>query len=519
MKILDSNQMRAIDRRASEQFGIPSIVLMENAAVALAQVIEERFPDARRVAIFCGTGNNGGDGFALARHLAAGGVETGIFLFGDRSRIEGDALVNLEACDRLGLAIAPVDTADRLDRAVIFASRSHLVVDAMFGTGLQRAATGLHADAILALGSLEVPVLAIDVPSGIDASQANPPGPAVEATLTVTFAAPKLAHVFSPAADFCGEVVVADISIPAEAIDAENAQLSLITPDDALALFQTRSAETHKGTYGHLAVLAGSEGRSGAAILAARGAIRTGAGLVTVLTDVATANLVDAASAESMTYPIFRTLGGVDRVLATLESKDAAVIGPGLPDDEEGYAFVRALLARIEIPAVIDASALNAFSGGIEKLAREGSARILTPHPGELARLLGSSVDEILGDRVAAARGAAARSKSVVVLKGNQTLVATPDGEVRVNPTGNAGMASGGMGDVLSGMIGALLAQQTDPAEAAAAAVWLHGFTGDLLAEESADIGLAARDLAESIPRAIANLRRLPSKPRSGDIV
>lgn len=509
MKILDSDQMRSIDRRAADQHGIASIVLMENAAVAVAEVIAERFPAAARVAIFCGTGNNGGDGFAVARHLANRGVETGIFLLGDRSRIAGDALANLEACDRAGLAVAPVDGAERLERAVLFASRSDLVIDAIFGTGLARPAAGLHADAILAINALDVPCLAVDLPSGLDASSATPPGPAIEAAVTVTFVAPKIAHVFAPAADCCGEVVVADISIPDAAIDAEGVMLSLIAPGDAAALFQPRAAETHKGTYGHLAVIAGSAGRSGAAILAARGAIRTGAGLVTVLTDVATANIVDAASAESMTVHVFRTTSGIDRILAALETKDAVVIGPGLPDDEEGYAFVRELLPRIALPAIVDASALNAFAGSIEALGRAEAPRVITPHPGELARLLGSSTSEIASDRIAAARAAAAKARAVVVLKGHQTLVATPDGEVRVNPTGNAGMASGGMGDVLSGMIGALLAQGAEPADAAAAAVWLHGFTGDLLAEETADIGLAARDVAESIPRAIRKLREL----------
>ncbi|HEY0590674.1 MAG TPA: NAD(P)H-hydrate dehydratase [Thermoanaerobaculia bacterium] len=509
MKILDSDQMRSIDRRATEEYGIASVVLMENAALAAADVVVERFPDAARAAVFCGTGNNGGDGFALARHLANRGLEVGIFLVGDRARIAGDALANLEACDRAGLAVAPVDAADGLERAVLFASRSDLVIDAIFGTGLQRPASGLHAEAILALNALEVPRLALDLPSGLDASTATVPGPAIEAAVTVTFAAPKIAHVFGPAAEYCGDVVVADISIPDAAVEAERVTLSLIEPGDAAALFQPRASETHKGTYGHVAVIAGSEGRSGAAILAARGAIRAGAGLVTVLTDVATANIVDAASAESMTYHIFRTRSGIDRILAALKEKDAVVLGPGLPDDDEGYAFVRDLLPRIELPTIVDASALNAFRGAIQDLASDETPRVLTPHPGELARLVGVGVGEILDDRVGAARAAAARAKAVVVLKGHQTLVATPDGEVRVNPTGNAGMASGGMGDVLSGMIGALLAQGADPAEAAAAAVWLHGFTGDLLAEETADIGLAARDLAEAIPRAIGKMREI----------
>ncbi len=509
MKILDSDQMRSIDRRATDEYGIPSIVLMENAALAVADVVAARYPDASRAAIFCGTGNNGGDGFALARHLANRGLEVGIFLIGDRSRIAGDALANLEACDRAGLAVAPVDSAERLALGVQFASRSDLVIDAILGTGLQRPATALHADAILALNALDVPRIAIDIPSGLDASSATPPGPAIEAALTVTFVGPKIAHVFAPAAGFCGEVVVADIAVPDAAVEAEGVKLALIAPADALALFQPRAAESHKGTYGHVAVIAGSEGRSGAAILAARGALRAGAGLVTVLTDLATANIVDAASAESMTHHIFRTRSGIERILAALRTKDAVVIGPGLPDDEEGYAFVRELLPRIEAPTVVDASALNAFRGEIGGLGREGSPRVLTPHPGELARLLGTETSKIVRDRIVAARVAAAKANAVVVLKGHQTLVASPDGEVRVNPTGNAGMASGGMGDVLSGMIGALLAGGAEPAEAASAAVWLHGFTGDLLAEETADIGLAARDLAEAIPRAIGKLREI----------
>lgn len=512
MKVLTSEQMRNIDRRAIEELGIPGIVLMENAALAVVDAIVERFPAAERIAIFCGTGNNGGDGLAVARHLLGRGLDPHVYLIGDTSRIAGDALANLESANRIGVPIDTIASVEELQRAMSAAGRSDLVLDAIFGTGLTRPAEGLHADAIVAMGALEAPLVAVDIPSGLDASSAARIGPVADAALTVTFAAPKIAHVFAPAAEACGEVIVADIGIPQNAIDAEAIALSITTADDAAPLFAARAADSHKGTYGRVAIVGGSDGRSGAAILAARGAIRTGAGLVTVLTDSATAAIVDTVSIESMTYAISRNTAGVERAADFLEKVSVVLAGPGLPDDEEAYEFVRDFLPQVTAPLVVDASALNAFAGRIEGLAKRDAVRVLTPHPGELARLLGVETADVVSDRVAAARMAAQRTGAVVVLKGHQTLVATPDGLVRINPTGNPGMASGGMGDVLGGMIAALIGQGHDAPAAAAAAVWLHGFTGDLLAEETADIGLAARDVAEAIPRAIAKLRELSSR-------
>ncbi|MFN2239358.1 MAG: NAD(P)H-hydrate dehydratase [Thermoanaerobaculia bacterium] len=506
MKILTSEQMRNIDARTTEKFGIPSLVLMENAAIAVAEALIEHYPEAARVAIFCGTGNNGGDGFAAARHLFARGIDVSVHLIGDRSRISGDALTNLESCDRLGVAITSIEAEKQLELAMSEASRSDVIVDAILGTGLETAASGIRGEAIVALCSLAKPIIAVDLPSGLDASRAAVPGPAVEAAVTVTFAAPKVAHIFSPAADHCGEIVVADISIPDEAMEAEGVALSLTTPSDVLPFYAPRPSETHKGTWGHIAILAGSAGRSGAAILAARGALRTGAGLVTVLTDVETARIVDTVSIESMSRAIDPERDSIAEVLELINAKDAALVGPGLADEELAWAFVREVLPGITVPLVIDASALNAWPGRIEKL--EGSApRVLTPHPGELGRLLGRSTEEIVADRIGSATEAAKRSGCVVVLKGHQTLIASPDGKVRVNTTGNPGMATGGMGDVLGGMIATLLAQGHDAADAAAAAVWLHGSAADQLAEETSDIGLAALDVAESIPRAIGRLR------------
>jgi NAD(P)H-hydrate epimerase len=505
MKILNAAQMRNIDRRATEQFGIPSILLMENAARSVARTIRLHYPQADPVAIFCGPGQNGGDGFAAARHLANDGVTPLLFILGQRANYAGDSATNLAICERLGFPMWEIDTADALDRALARASDTDLLVDAIFGTGLNRAAEGIYADAIRGLQSLRLPILAVDVPSGLDASTSDVVEPVVRADLTITFALPKIAHIFAPASGCCGEIVVADISIPGAAIDTENVRLSLATAEEILPLVAEREAATHKGTYGHVAIIGGSEGRSGAAILSARAAIRGGAGLVTVLTDRETARIVDSASIESMTLAIEYDAAAVARVL---DPFSAVVLGPGLPDDEESYRFVRKLVPLIGKPLLIDASGLNAFAGRADELADEGgSVRVITPHPGELARLLRMDTAEVNRRRFDVAAEAAVRTRCIVVLKGHQTIVADPGGSVSVNPTGNPGMASGGMGDVLSGLLGALLARSSDAYEASRAAVYLHGLAGDLLRDETCDIGLAAADLADALPRAVRKLR------------
>jgi NAD(P)H-hydrate epimerase len=503
MKILTSEQMRNIDRRATERFGIPSLLLMENAAVAVVDAIFERFPDTERAAIFCGTGANGGDGLAVARHLENRGVVPVVIVAGDRAKYSGDAKVNLTICERLNVPMLDVVDGDSLSEALVRATDADVVVDALFGTGLNRAAEGIYAEVIRSMNELALPIVAVDLPSGANASSAFPFDPCVQAAVTVTFAAPKLCHVFEPAAMQCGEVIVADISIPTAAVEDENVTLSLTTPAGVRPHLAARFADTHKGTYGHVAIVAGSLGRSGAAVMCARGAIRSGAGLVTVVTDVDAATLVNAGSIESMTFPVVameRTV--IPQVLEFIKSKDAVLVGPGLRDTDDSYAFVRELVGAhgVRPPLVIDASGLNAFAGR----AAEIKASVITPHPGELARLLGHPVND---DRIGAAREAARTCKCVVVLKGHHTLIADPEGHVNVNPTGNPGMASGGMGDVLGGMIAALLARGVDPFDAACTGVYLHGFAGDLLAEEMGDTGLAAMDLAERIPAAIQKLR------------
>ena len=488
MKILTADEMRNIDRRATERFGVPSIVLMENAAIAVVDAIFAHYPNSERVAIVCGIGQNGGDGFAVARHLENRGVVPVIVIAGDRAKIAGDSLTNLLICERLGIPIYD-DLAHAAD--------ADLLVDAVFGTGLNRAPSGVYADVIRDIAELRIPVLAVDLPSGANASSGEPFEPCIQAEVTVTFAAPKLCHIFEPAALYCGEVIVADISIPDIAVEEEAVALALITPKSIQPHIAPRLAATHKGTYGHVAIIAGSPGRSGAAVMCARAAIRTGAGLVTVLTDEETAKLVHAGCIEAMTA-------------TSLPPQAKSVLaGPGLADDDQSYANIREQIANIELPMIIDASALNAFASRANEINPRGLPRVITPHPGELARIFGSDTHAINADRIAAAREAARACNCVVVLKGHQTLVAEPDGHVSVNPTGNPGMASGGMGDVLSGVVAALLARGTDPVDAACTAVYLHGLAGDLLKEEIGDIGLAATEVADRIPRAIQRARAL----------
>ncbi len=507
MKILTSDQMRNIDRRTTERFGIPSIVLMENAALAVVDAIFEHYPDCERAAIFCGTGQNGGDGLAIARHLENRGVVPVVLIAGDRANFTGDAMANLIICERLGIPIYDIVDADHVADAVAHVSDADLIVDAIFGTGLNRPPTGVHAETIRAITELRIPVLAVDMPSGANASSGEPFDPCLRAEVTVTFAAPKVCHVFEPSAVMCGEVIVADISIPEAAIHDELVTLALTTPGDVQPFFGPRAAATHKGTYGHVAIVAGSFGRSGAAVLCARGAIRTGAGLVSVVTDPQVAPLVNAGSIESMTFPIALVGSSITPILEFIRGKDAVLIGPGLRDEEDSYAFVRDLVSAIDRPLVIDASGLNAFAGRAAELNPNGRLRVITPHPGELGRLIGRDTKAINADRIGAAREAARISNCIVVLKGHQTLIADPQGNVNVNLTGNPGMASGGMGDVLGGMIAALLARGVDPYDAACAGVYLHGLAGDVVKDELGDTGMAAADVAEKIPLAIHRLR------------
>lgn len=514
MRILTAEAMRELDRAAIEGLGIPSLVLMENAAIGVVEAMGKAFAEAQSAAVFCGPGNNGGDGLAIARHLCVRGWEVRIFLVTGGRELSEDAQVQLGICRNAELSILEIPSREALPSAVEAAMECDLVVDALFGTGLARPLEGLFAEVVGRINSLHVPVVAVDLPSGLSGSQPRPIGPHVQADLTVTFAAPKVAHVFPPAADAVGEMVVTDLGIPpklVEDVEEENGDLHLLMGEELAELLPEREPGTHKGDYGHALILAGSPGKAGAAILAARSAVRAGAGLVTVAVPEPILQTVDLGSIESMTLGLPAGAAGqiaeraAEAVLDAAEGKAVLALGPGLGQDPEAAAAVRRVALECPLPLVLDADGLNAFAGRAGELARRRVETILTPHPGELGRLLGISTATVQEDRIAAARGAAEETGAIVVLKGRLTLVASGTA-VFVNPTGNPGMATGGTGDVLTGLIAGFVAQGMDALDATLLAVYLHGLAGDLAASRLGETALAAGDLVEMLPAALAQL-------------
>ncbi|MDY7094493.1 MAG: NAD(P)H-hydrate dehydratase [Acidobacteriota bacterium] len=513
MRVLTAEEMREADRVAIEEIGVPGLVLMENAALGVVEVIGERFPEATSVAVFYGPGNNGGDGLAVARHLVVRGYGVSLFALG--GELSGDAGVQETICRRLGLSAETVASEDDVPAAVAEAAGCDLILDALFGTGLSRPLKGRFARLVEELNRLAVPRLAVDLPSGLYGGEAGIPGPHLEAGITVTFAAPKVAQVLEPAASAVGELVVTDLGVPGWLTQPQDGPgLYLLLEEDLAAYLQPRAKASHKGSYGHLLLVAGGPGKAGAAILAARSAVRAGAGLVTAAVPCGQLAVVDGGSLESMTLACAETEDGqlapaaVDELLAVLRDRDALALGPGLGVGEETEAAIRRLVLEATVPLVLDADGLNAFAGHAAALARRSAPTVLTPHPGELGRLLQCSAAEVQEDRPAAARRAAELTGAVVLLKGHRTLVATPDGELYINTTGNPGMATGGTGDVLTGLVGGLLAQGMEALAAAQLGAFCHGLAGDLASEELGERGLAAGDLLDRLPKVLQRLAR-----------
>lgn len=514
MRILTAEAMREVDRAAIEVLGIPSLVLMENAALGVVEAIGEAFGETESAAIFCGPGNNGGDGLAVARLLSVRGWEVRIVLVTGGRELSPDAAVHFGICRKMELPIREVVTEDDLEAALSDAAECDLLVDALFGTGLARPLTGIFADVVEAMNELPIPCVAVDLPSGLSGSRAEPFTPHVEAALTVTFAAPKVAHVFPPAADAVGEMVVTDLGIPerlVEDVEEEDGDLHLLMGEELAELLPPREAGTHKGDYGHALLVAGSNGKAGAAILAARSMIRAGAGLVTVAVPEPIVQTVDLGSIESMTLELPSSPAGqiteaaVEAVLAAAEGKAVLALGPGLGQEPATAEAIRRIVLDAPLPLVLDADGLNAFAGRAGELAERRSETVLTPHPGELGRLLGIPTAEVQADRVVAARRAAEETEAIVVLKGSLTLVASGRA-VFVNPTGNPGMATGGSGDVLTGLIAGLLAQGLDALDATILGVYLHGLAGDIAASFHGEVALAAGDLIDALPEALSKL-------------
>ncbi len=505
MRVLTAAQMQSVDRRAIDELGIPGLVLMENASVGVADAVGDRFPEATTVLILCGPGNNGGDGLALARILDARGYGVSTFLVSRTGKLSEDAASQLAILERASRHVERVTPETPLEPILRQAEASDLVIDALFGTGLSRPLEGHFAELVKALDRVSTPKLAVDLPSGLDGSRGSIPGPHLRAELTVTFAAPKIAHLLAPACEAVGELAVVDLGIPPELVEEADGNLHLSTEASIRSLRIEDDPSAHKGDHGHCLLVGGSRGKSGAMVLAARAAVRGGAGLVTAAVPDSLVPLVDGGSWESMTVGLSETPEGELAVGATrdlqrlLEKKSAMGLGPGLGVGEGSRSTVTELVSESTLPLVLDADALNVLAGNWQLLRDRKGPTVLTPHPGEAARWLDVTAGQIQQDRLAWAGEMAARSGSVVVLKGFRTLIAEPAGSLWINPTGNSGMATGGSGDVLTGLLTALLGRGYDPLASALLAVYAHGAAGDIAADRHGRVGLAARDLITAL--------------------
>jgi len=513
VKIVTADEMRRLDREATEVYGLSVIVLMEQAGMGVVREMERRYGDlsGATVVVLAGKGHNGGDGIVAARHLMQRGARVRAILAPAAADVRGEAARQLDIFNKIGGVVVEASVSGR-DAVRAALAEADYVIDALFGTGLSAELTGIAAALVDDTNAAGRPVIAVDIPSGIHADTGAMMGAAVRAEMTVTFALPKRGHFLSPGADHTGLLRVIDIGIPATAVARAAVPVSLFTQARAEAALPPRPRDGHKGTFGHVVAIAGSRGKNGAAWLLSKAALRAGAGLVTLAGPRTILEQGDARPAEVMTLPLPETprgtlaIGALEPLLAGCQPASAVAIGPGLSTDPETQSLIRDLLTRLVVPVVVDADALNALVGHLDLLTKAQAPIVITPHPGEMARLQGSTPRDIQQRRVDAALDVARTHRVVAVLKGAHTVVATPDGLATLNPTGNPGMATAGSGDALTGVIAALLAQGVAPSEAARLGVYLHGTAGDLAAADSGERGLIAGDLIERLPSAMRDL-------------
>ncbi len=504
MKIVSTAEMREIDRATSERFGVPSLTLMENAGTAVADFLLWRYPQAERIFVICGKGNNGGDGFVTARKLHEAGKKISVVLLTDPAELRGDAA---EMYKKMPVKAQVATTREqiKLDADVI--------VDAVLGTGFRPPVSGLYAEAIETMNAASAPVLAVDIPSGADADATNVSALVARADGVVTFTAPRPAHVFAELTR--GPMVVAPIGSPDKAI-VSSLGMEAVTAREVVPLFAPRAPRAHKGSFGHVLVVGGSVGKAGAAAMAGMSALRVGAGLATVATPRSVLPTVAGFAPEVMTEPLAETeVGSISmraleygRFDAIASGKDVLAVGPGVSRNADTVQFVRAVVTAAKTAVVLDADGLNAFEGCAEKL--DGSKRplVLTPHPGEMARLTGLTAAEVQRDRIGVAKKFAAEHHAVLVLKGRNTVIAEPGGAIWINTTGNPGMAKGGTGDVLTGMIAGILAQHPDRVlESVIAGVYMHGLAGDVARNMVGEYTMLATDMLAMLPFAFERLR------------
>ncbi len=516
MLLVTAKQMQEMDRQAIESFGIPGLVLMENAGRGSFDFLLEKFRDVKRkkVAVFAGRGNNGGDGFVIARYLMEQGIAVTCFLLSLKEKVQGDAKINMDLaiklCDRSKTSqIIEIPDAGKFKQYKTRIIHHDLFIDAILGTGLNSNVRGLFKDIIELINSSRQPVFSVDIPSGLNSDTGQPLGVSVKADATATFAFAKKGNILYPGNVYTGELKIIDIGIPDFIAQEKKIKLSLIEKKQIAGFFKRREFSSHKGSYGHLLVVAGSTGKTGAAALCSHAAMRSGTGLVSLGIAKSLNKIIEPMVIEPMTHPLTDKEQGylsencLDEIQTLLQDKQAFALGPGIGTAKETVKLVHKLVEKSEVPLILDADALNCIAQDIKVLKVKKSPAILTPHPGEMARLSNISTADVQKNRIETASGFARQYNCILVLKGAQTIISFPDGQNQICPTGNPGMASGGMGDVLTGMIAGFCAQGFSPENATLAGVFIHGMCADILAEDIGEFGFLATDMIRIIPKAI----------------
>jgi NAD(P)H-hydrate epimerase len=509
MKLVTSSQMQAMDKKAINELKIPGMVLMENAANGVCNVIYSLEGYAgKRFVVIAGPGNNGGDGFAVARKLLGKGCCAKTIMLTDPKDLKGDAALNYEILKNVGGEVIYMNDLVAIKHELMHCD---VIVDAVFGTGLQRAVEGIFKSAIELINDSGKYVVSVDIPSGLNSDTAKPNGASVIADVTVTFAYEKVGHVILPGKKYCGEVITVDIGIPDFLSNDIGIKNFIVKESDIRRLmrFLKRDDDSHKGSFGHALVVAGSRGKTGAAAMTASAALRMGAGLVTMAVPGSLNSVFEEKVTEVMTEPVsdvdgFFSEDAYDRIMELSENKNVVIIGPGISTHDTTKNLVRRLIRDIkDIPIVIDADGINIIAEDVSILKEVKSELILTPHPGEMGRLTGKSANEILNDKINIARKFAVDNSVAVVLKGANTIIATKDEKVHVNGTGNAALATAGTGDILTGMIGGLLAQGLNTLRSLIIGTYIHGAVGDDISKKYGKVGIIATDLLGVIPSVI----------------
>jgi ADP-dependent NAD(P)H-hydrate dehydratase / NAD(P)H-hydrate epimerase len=514
MKVLDNQQMRLLDRITASEYKIPGLIFMENAGMnTTIEVMKALKEDYRKkVIIISGTGNNGGDGFAIARHLYNKDVQVKVYIVGDESLIKNDAWVNLEAIKAMRVSIGFLkDENDMIDFNLDL-MKSDIIVDALFGTGLNTPVKGIANEVIRVVNKVKRKIISVDIPSGISGDTGKVLGNAIRATKTVVYQLPKIGNLTAPGIEYNGELLICPIGIPQDAIHKSQYEAKLITEKTLKDIIPIRRLNSHKGDYGRALIIAGSRGMTGAAILASRAALRSGVGMLHLAIPETLNDILETQLTEVMTVPFqvpedpTEDFTGVEEIIEGLNRSNVVALGPGLGRSRETEIIVERVLKEAKCPVILDADALNVLPKMLKLLKKVKSRCILTPHPGEMARITGLSISEINENRIKVAKDFSRKYGVIVVLKGASTVITDEEGQVFLNTTGNPGMATAGSGDVLTGIITALVGQKIDMIDAAMAGVYIHGRSGDEAAKITGEYGMIASDMVKEVPRIITEI-------------